>query len=151
MTEEVEHDAQGLECLDERACWDFLEGRALGRVAFVRHHRPLIFPVNYVVDDGSVVFRTSPGSKLGAALHGKLAAFEVDEADDLFRRGTSVLVQGRVSEVTEPTERDRLTRLLPDAWAPGDRTHVIRIQAHWITGRRIPVSSEFDGLTADGG
>ncbi|MDZ7676074.1 MAG: pyridoxamine 5'-phosphate oxidase family protein [Acidimicrobiales bacterium] len=151
MTSEAQYDAQGLVRMDEEACWEFLEHHHLGRIAFVRHHRPLVYPVNYVIDDESVVFRTSPGSKLGAALRGSLVAFEVDEADELFESGTSVLVHGRVLEVTEPVERDRLADRLVRTWAPGERDHVIRVQTHWLTGRSIPLSGEDDGLFADGG
>ena len=40
----------------------------------------MITPVNYVLDGGTVTFRTDAGSKLSAALQGAAVAFEVDGA-----------------------------------------------------------------------
>ena len=61
------HDPQGLIRLDEDECWRFLAKYSIGRVAIVHFNTPMIFPVNYVVDGHSVVFRTSPGTKLAMA------------------------------------------------------------------------------------
>jgi nitroimidazol reductase NimA-like FMN-containing flavoprotein (pyridoxamine 5'-phosphate oxidase superfamily) len=41
----------------------------------------VVFPVNYVLDRHTVVFRTEPGTKLHAAARGSRVCFEVDRAD----------------------------------------------------------------------
>ena len=41
-------------------------------------NQPDIFPINYVVDHGAVVFRTAEGTKLAAAVLGQGVAFEID-------------------------------------------------------------------------
>ena len=51
-------------------------------------------PVNYVVDQHSVLFRTDEGTKLDAASRGARVAFEVDGAEEATRTGWSVLVGG---------------------------------------------------------
>ena len=63
--------------LDESACWGLLRSAEVGRLAVVVNHRPEIFPINFVVDHATVVFRTAGGTKLewGA---GRDVAFEVD-------------------------------------------------------------------------
>jgi nitroimidazol reductase NimA-like FMN-containing flavoprotein (pyridoxamine 5'-phosphate oxidase superfamily) len=43
-----------------------LAERHLGRLALTDPDGPVIFPVNYAVDEGAVVFRTDPGTKLDA-------------------------------------------------------------------------------------
>ena len=52
----------------------------VGRLAVVVEGRPDIFPVNHVVDHGTVVFRTARGSKFWGAA-GLPVAFEVDGYD----------------------------------------------------------------------
>ena len=52
------------EVLGEPACWELLEGASVGRLAVDVAGQPDIFPVNFVVDRGSIVFRTAAGTKL---------------------------------------------------------------------------------------
>jgi nitroimidazol reductase NimA-like FMN-containing flavoprotein (pyridoxamine 5'-phosphate oxidase superfamily) len=137
--------------LDEDECWRFLARHRLGRVGLVDLDQPMIFPVGYVLDGRSVVFRTAPGTKLSLAGVGVQAVFEVDEASKLFETGTSVMVHGAMHEVTEPEERERLSWLPLRTWAPGDRDHFVRIDAHSVTGRRIGHAHAEEGLDADGG
>ncbi|MGX1161285.1 nitroimidazol reductase NimA-like FMN-containing flavoprotein (pyridoxamine 5'-phosphate oxidase superfamily) [Pseudarthrobacter sp. SLBN-100] len=41
---------------------------SVGRLAFWIDDRPDIFPLNYIVDHGTVVFRTAEGSKFASAI-----------------------------------------------------------------------------------
>lgn len=59
-------------------CWKYLRTSSVGRVAVVVDGHPEIFPVNYLPDDGSVVFRTGPGTKLDAIMAGQPLALEAD-------------------------------------------------------------------------
>jgi len=98
---------------------------------------PTIFPVNFILLDGSVVFRTGDGTKLDAAARNAVVAFEADAIHSLEHHGWSVVVIGMAEEVTDPTEVDRTSQMGLRPWAPGSRSHVVRIQAHTVTGRRI--------------
>ena len=144
-------DAEGLVRLDDEQCWRFLERHFLGRVALVHLGSPMLFPVNYVLDGRSVVFRTAPGTKLLMAAVGHPVAFEVDEASELFETGTSVVAHGTLHEVTDRRELEGLRRLPLRAWAPGDRDHFVRVEPHSVSGRRIEVHETGDGVAADGG
>ena len=55
-------------------CRKLLGERHLGRLALVDADGLVILPVNYTLDEGSVVFRTDPGSKLDAAAAGATVA-----------------------------------------------------------------------------
>ena len=68
-------------------------------MAVLDGHTPMIFPVNYRLDGEAVVFRTDPGTKLD---HGPRApaSFEIDRFDREHRTGWSVVVVGRLEEVT---------------------------------------------------
>ena len=113
-------------------------GSYVGRVAFVAGGRPLVLPVNYLAEDASVVFCTSPGSELSALGSGADVAFEVDDSRPLYHSGWSVLVRGTARAVTEEADLERL-RLGPlKSWAVRHNPQWIRITIDEISGRRLP-------------
>ena len=118
-------------------CHKLLAERHLGRLALTDPDEPVIFPVNYVLDEGAVVFRTDPGSKLDAIAGGARVAFEVDAVDEGSRTGWSVVVRGRAAEDSEPADLDRLRGLPLYPWAPGAKARYVRIRPVSVTGRRI--------------
>jgi nitroimidazol reductase NimA-like FMN-containing flavoprotein (pyridoxamine 5'-phosphate oxidase superfamily) len=128
----------GIEMLDRDDCLTLLQADVVGRVAVLSGGMPAIFPVNYAMDGDAVVFRTAPGAKLDAA-RGARAAFEIDAFDRPTRTGWSVVVSGRLDEVTEFDTRllDRLRQLPVDPWADGEKSHWLRLTPERITGRRV--------------
>jgi uncharacterized protein len=131
-------DRTGLEVLGRDECLRLLAAHHIGRVAVIVAHRPLVFPVNYVLDGETIVFRTDEGTKLfGATESGYLTAFEIDGADATYHTGWSVLAVGRAVPVTGPTELGLLAKARLRPWAPGDKGHWVRIRPETITGRRI--------------
>jgi uncharacterized protein len=126
-----------LEVMDRRACLGLLGSHRVGRVAVVSGGRPLIFPVNYVMDDGTVLFRTDPGTKLSGAHSQYYMSFEIDGIDEHSHEGWSVVVNGVGREVVEPNELARVQALPLMPWSPGDKQHWIRIRPETVTGRRI--------------
>lgn len=126
--------------LSNDECQALLAGSHLGRVALVEGGRPLILPVNYVLDDAAVVFRTDEGSKLDAAVRGAPVAFEVDGVNRERQTGWSVLIRGHAEYVTDPTDLERLRRLPLVPWAPGAKPHYVWVRPEEVTGRRISVA-----------
>lgn len=127
--------------LDERTCRRLLERHHFGRVAVNDDDGPVVLPVNYTVQQGSVVFRTGTGTKLDAAVSGDAACFEIDDVDEERRLGWSVVVRGRLEEITDSDERVRIEEEMIEPFAPGRRDHLIRVLARSVTGRRIPIPS----------
>jgi uncharacterized protein len=127
----------GWQELTKSECFELLSGARLGRVAVVDDQGPIVFPVNFVLDRHMVVFRTDEGTKLDAAARGSRVAFEIDGTDTATRTGWSVLVRGEATEVTDPAELPRLRKLRLSPWAPGPKTHYVRILPAKLTGRRI--------------
>jgi nitroimidazol reductase NimA-like FMN-containing flavoprotein (pyridoxamine 5'-phosphate oxidase superfamily) len=126
-----------IEELTRSECFGLLAGTSLGRVAVVDDRGPVVFPVSFVLDRHTVVFRTEPGTKLHAAGRGSLACFEADGADAAGRAGWSVIVRGEITEVTDPAELARLRALPLRLRVPGARDHYVRILPAVLTGRRI--------------
>jgi nitroimidazol reductase NimA-like FMN-containing flavoprotein (pyridoxamine 5'-phosphate oxidase superfamily) len=127
-----------METLDRERCLELLDEHPskVGRIALAGP-RPSIFPVNYVVDAGDVVFRTDPGAKLGAAIHKAFVAFEVDDVEPEWRTGWSVLVRGQCHVVDDPQEVERLRDLPLVPWAAGEKADYVRITGDLISGRRL--------------
>lgn len=131
-----------LEELDVDTCLGLLSRHHFGRVALADDGGPLVLPVNYTVDRGSVVFRTAEGTKLDAAVSGDPVAFEVDEIDESTRSGWSVVVRGRLEEAADAEELERLRVQPLQPFAPGERERFVRVWSAEITGRRITVPEE---------
>jgi uncharacterized protein len=123
--------------LTRAECFELLAVVRLGRVAVTDGRGPVVFPVTFVLDRHTVVFRTEPGTKLYAAGRGGRACFEADGTDEAARTAWSVVVRGEITEVTGPDELVRLRELPLRPWAPGARDHYARILPAVLTGRRI--------------
>jgi uncharacterized protein len=144
-------DDGGLDELDENECWRLLATQQVGRIAVVVGHYPMVFPVNYTLDGETIMFRTGPGTKLHA-IQSSNVTFEVDEIDVVHRGGWSVLVRGTASEIgpgQNPPLADVVQAAGASPWAPGERSHLVRIVSYQITGRRIRpeelLPERFDG------
>ena len=129
----------GLEVIDPDECRRLLAADEVGRLALIDGGTPAVFPITYAVDGDAIVFRTAPGTKLSAGPRRRVA-FEIDRFDRSRRTGWSVVVTGRLEEVTayDAATLQRVTRLPVEPWAGGERAHWMRIVPDRITGRRIP-------------
>ncbi len=104
---------------------------------------PDIFPITYVADHGSIVFRTAAGTKLSASA-GRAVAFEVDGEDapagsgeDFARVSWSVVVRGVAREVRETDEAIEVLSLPLVPVHPGPKPRLVRIEPSSVTGRLV--------------
>ena len=81
--------------LSEDECWSLLSSMSLGRLVTVLDGKPEIFPVNFVTQRRTVLFRTAQGTKLYSAVMGSSVAFEADYHDPPLTYGWSVIIKGR--------------------------------------------------------
>ena len=111
----------------------------LGRLAFARDGIVEVRPVNYLADEGGLVFCTRSGTILDAVAAGTSVVFEVDANRPLDHSGWSVIVRGTAREISDPQELEYLRRGPLKSWAvsPGERW--VRIDIEQISGVRIPV------------
>lgn len=121
-------------------CWKYLESSYIGRLAVINGSVPEIFPVNFMVIGGKVVFRTAAGTKLRALLSGTAVAFEADGMNAYATEVWSVVVKGTPG----PFEGDPATlqETGPDRgpWQPGTKDHLVQIVPGEVSGRRFAVS-----------
>lgn len=125
--------------LQPEECWQRVRNATprVGRLGFLLHQHPIVLPVNYAVDGEAVVVRFSGDTVFDDAANTRVA-FEVDDVDEVWERGWSVLIQGQAREVVNEEEAARLATLPLRAWAASDRVLFLRIDArHGISGRVI--------------
>src|SRR5262245_48239992 len=124
--------------LDRSASLELLATVDVGRVAWVdASGRVIVQPVNFVVDDESVVFRTDEGDKLDAIREGRPMSFEADDLEPALRSGWSVLVSGVPEVVTGDDEQ--LNSLGVSPWDASPKRFFVRINAEQVSGRRLPL------------
>jgi len=126
-----------VEELDEVTCWHLLSRAAFGRVGFVHGDEVMVLPVNSAVKDDRVLFRTASETLLAAAGNGSVVAFESDHTDQVAESGWSVLVRGRLWDITDAPETATFHELTVRPWAPGLRNRWMSIEPTAVTGRRI--------------
>jgi nitroimidazol reductase NimA-like FMN-containing flavoprotein (pyridoxamine 5'-phosphate oxidase superfamily) len=132
-------DHLGMTMLSRSACFDLLRGQTVGRLAVVDHGHPEIFPVNYVVADDRVVFRTAAGTKLDAAVVGPDVAFEIDGLDAAAGEAWSVVVKGPASEVEAMYDVVDALALPLFPWHAAPKHRFVRIEPAEVTGRSFHV------------
>ncbi|WP_299446254.1 pyridoxamine 5'-phosphate oxidase family protein [uncultured Phycicoccus sp.] len=128
-----------VEVLDPAQCWAILREAPFGRLGVIVDERPEIFPVNHIVDHGSIVFRSAAGTKVAAAV-GSRVVFEVDGYDLTAGRAWSVMVSGPARKVTDTDDLIDVMQAPLDPWHQGAKPHFVRIVTESVTGRRYPVS-----------
>jgi uncharacterized protein len=129
-------DGMELEVLSREESLALLASVPVGRIVFTVRALPAVQPMNFVVENGGIVIRTGPGTKLAATLRNGVVGFEADEIDSARSTGWSVTVVGRIQEITDPLEIERLDAALTP-WAPGEREHFLKITPEVVTGRRL--------------
>ena len=127
--------------LAQPTCWDLLRSVEVGRLAVIFGDRPEIFPVNYLVDHGTIVFRTAAGGKLAGSVREAPVAFEIDGYDGEAGEAWSVVVKGRAGEIRRLHELIDTVQLPLSPWHGSPKHHFVRIVPEEVTGRRFPVVS----------
>ena len=101
-----------------------------------------IFPLNFVVQHRTVLFRTAEGAKLVSAAINNRVLFEAD--DHGVTEGWSVIVKGtaRILRTHEEIDEAERAQLLP--WTATAKQHYVRVRPLSVTGRRFVFGPEPD-------
>lgn len=125
-------------------CWNLLARNEFGRLALSVSNQPEIFPINYAVQDGTLLFRTAPGTKLAALTINETVAVEIDGYDEL--GGWSVVVKGtaHTAEWGADFEEAQVSGLRP--WVATRKPVFVRVQPTIVTGRQFVFGPEPEAL-----
>lgn len=138
----MSEDFQPVSILSQTDCWNLLSSRSLGRLVTAVDGQPEIFPINFVVQHHTILFRTGEGTKLVSTAINHNVLFEAD--DHNVAEGWSVIVKGIARSLRgddEIAEAER-AQLLP--WIATVKPHYVRIRPVSVTGRRFMFGSEPD-------
>lgn len=128
-----------LKVLSEAECLALLGTQATGRIVFVdTEGQPIALPVNYVLCERTIAFRSDPGAKVTGATR-QAVAFEIDGIDPLYHEGWSVVVKGTGEDITDATDAwsQKIRAEAPAPWATGDHSRWMVISDPSFSGRRI--------------
>lgn len=128
--------------LTDEQCWERLRTQELGRLVTRVRDVLDIFPVNYVVDGESVLFRTAQGSKLFELTINDEVLFEVDDHTET--DAWSVIVRGRAHPLDTSAEVERADGLGLKPWIPTLKYTYVRVEAASVTGRAFERAPEPD-------
>lgn len=133
--------------LSESECWALLRTTGVARLAVWVDDHPDIFPLNFAVDHGTVVFRTGAGTKLSAALSDAPVALEADGYDPETAEAWSVVIRGEAEEIRSGPELLETVDLPLLPWQAGDKGRFVRIVPTTTSGRRFPIADPSSWLT----
>jgi hypothetical protein len=140
----IEPDRNGLQILDRAECLRLLGTATLGRVGITIGALPVVLPITFRLVGEQIIFRTGAGTKLDAATHNNVVAFEVDDFEPFSHAGWSVVVTGVARSITDADERVALQASPIPRWAPTGDDRVISIDTTMISGRRVTSPDDGD-------
>lgn len=135
-------DDEPVHALTADECWERLHSQELGRLVTRVGEVIEVFPVNYVVDGASLLFRTAEGSKFAELTVNDHVLFEVDDytAVDAW----SVVLKGRATPLVSSDEIMAADALPLRPWVPTLKRNYVRIVPNELTGRSFERTPEPD-------
>lgn len=126
--------------LSDNECWDRLKSAALGRLVTNLGGQLEIFPVNFVTQAHTILFRTAEGTKLFGTVMNDKVLFEVDDHNVV--GGWSVIIRGTAQVLTASDDIHEAERaqLLP--WIATEKLRFVRITPNELSGRRFVFGPE---------
>ena len=126
--------------LDDREAWNRLSSVALGRLVTSFGGQLEIFPVNFVVQNDTVLFRTAEGTKLFTTVMNEKVLFEAD--DHTVAEGWSVIVRGTARLLTGAEEIQEADRAGLMPWVPTEKLRYVRVTPTELTARHFTFGPE---------
>lgn len=136
-----EQAADATQNLAANECWELLRRISVGHLALSGEDGPELFPVNYAVDHGTVVFRTGSGTKLTLLGNDARVAFEADSLDAASGHAWSVVIKGRAEVFGGIEEMVDSFSLMLFPWEAGPKDAFVRVVPTSISGRRFGITA----------
>ncbi|MEO5921261.1 MAG: pyridoxamine 5'-phosphate oxidase family protein [Pseudolysinimonas sp.] len=122
--------------IPESECWALLLRSGRGVLATAADSKADLFPVNYLVDGRTLLFRTAAGAKLDQVTEAPDVAFEIDGHDP--RSYWSVVIRGTAERLSDDVDIIGSGALELVSWTRGDKRNFVRITPTSVQGRRVP-------------
>jgi nitroimidazol reductase NimA-like FMN-containing flavoprotein (pyridoxamine 5'-phosphate oxidase superfamily) len=137
----LHHAEHEVEEISAEECWKLLAAESIGRLATAVLDAATgdlsvdVFPVNFLIHEGAIFFRSGPGSKLVDITANDRVAFEIDGQSHL--ANWSVVVHGRAHRLGLDREIEESGLLSLEPVHPTDKWNYVRIDVDSITGIRF--------------
>lgn len=130
--------------LSDDEALELLASQTLGRLVERVGEQVEIFPINYVVDDRRLIFRTAPGTKLAGAVTADEVLVETDRVtrDEAW----SVIVRGPAMILDHDDEIERAEQLDLRPLIPTVKQVFVAVEIESISGRRFQRGDEPEAL-----
>ena len=118
-------------------CWELLGESGIGHLAL--RAQPVgvdIVPVNYLVVDGQLLFKSGPGAKLAEVAEHPYVALQIEHL--LGAAWFSVVVKGRAERLDCDEDIESSGILDHHPTQPGDKFNYVRIVPDVVLGRTFP-------------
>ncbi len=126
-----------VERLSEHECWTLLGEARFGRLATSAIREVDIFPINFVVDRQTIVFRTAEGTKLLEMVIADAVAIEADHRDPSAQEAWSVVAKGSAEVLQTFSAIYAAEQLGIRPWVDGPKDRFVRVRVDSISGRRF--------------
>ncbi|QQE50644.1 pyridoxamine 5'-phosphate oxidase family protein [Corynebacterium urealyticum] len=129
-----------IEILKEDEALELMGNQQLGRLVVRIKDDFDIYPLNYVVSEGKIYFRTAEGSKLFTVSINDRVLFEADDHTE--DKAWSVIVKGRARILERTDEIQQADELPLKPWLPTLKYNYVEITPEEISGRRFQLGEE---------
>ena len=129
-----------IEVLKEDEALELMGDQQLGRLVVRIKDDFDIYPLNYVVNEGKIYFRTAEGSKLFTVSINDRVLFEADDHTE--DKAWSVIVKGRARILQRTDEIQEADELPLKPWLQTLKYNYVEITPEEISGRRFQLGEE---------
>lgn len=129
-----------IEILKEDEALELMGNQQLGRLVVRIKDDFDIYPLNYVVNEGKIYFRTAEGSKLFTVSINDRVLFEADDHTE--DKAWSVIVKGSARILERTDEIQEADELPLKPWLPTLKYNYVEITPEEISGRRFQLGEE---------
>lgn len=128
--------------LSEEESLELLATRHFGRLVVRREDDMDLFPLNYLVHEGEIYFRTAEGSKLFTLSLNHDVLFEADTVDRDGDSAWSVVVKGTARVLSSSAEIAEADELPLKPWLPTLKYNYVVVTPKTVSGRRFHLGDE---------
>lgn len=129
-----------IETLKEDEALELMGTQQLGRLVVRLSNDLDLYPVNFVVSEGKIYFRTAEGSKLFTVSLNDQVLFEADDHEN--DKAWSVIVKGHARILEKPDEIHKADDLPLKPWLPTLKYNYVEITPDEVSGRRFQLGEE---------
>ena len=128
--------------LSDEESLELLATKTFGRLVVRRKDDMDLFPLNYLVHEGEIYFRTAEGSKLFSLTLNNDVLLEADNVDGDSQEAWSVVVKGTARTLSSNAEIEAADQLPLKPWLPTLKYNYVVVSPNEISGRKFHLGDE---------